>query len=454
MPLTDKETNKKLHPSRPISPWTMVGMLAALGLVASSVEMIVIAADTSGVILDLQAPKPPFYYYAHGAAILAVIAAGLLAAIVGRLQVLGIGTRTAFLVLAVSAAGWAVATYSLDELFSRAIFGITGPFVWFTLIFLLAGTNRHAWALIDPVIRFLAYATSVLALWTVISSRGSFYYSSQLSEPTQYSIMLMWLGGWTLLSATRLHGWRLAVRAIPYFSLLLAAVFSQARSWTVLSVLLGLVFMIFRAREQRSVVATVRMVMVSFAAVLAIGLISYGIFLRSAVEGLRGRVDEDTRSSEYSAFFSTVPVSALIFGKGPNGTWYWPDAREDAQFADNGFIWMAFIGGLPTLLSYIVLVLWPGIRVLRLGPHGPDAAAALLLGFWALALMGLSTYTLPSVSMSSYLISLLAGRCHLILAERAALQAKESRKTAATRARLQDWQTAPAMRSGVLSEEL
>ncbi len=446
-------TDKKLYSSRPISAWTIVGMLAALGLAASWVEMIVVAANTSGVILDLEAPKPPLYYYTHGGAILAVMSAGLLAAAIGRMRILGIIGRIAFLVLTVSAAGWALATYGFDELFSRTIFGVTGPFVWFTLIFILAGANRQAWAVIDPVIRFLAYATSVLALWTVISSSGSFYYSSQLSKPTQYSILLMWLGGWTLLSATRMRGWRLAVRAIPYFSLLLVAIFSQARSWTVLSVLLGLVFMIYRAREQRSAIATVRTIALSAAAVLAIGLISYGIFLRSAVEGLQGRIDEDTRSREYAAFFSTVPATDLLLGKGPNGTWYWP-GFGDFQFADNGFIWMAFIGGLPTLLSYVALVIWPGFRVLRLDPHGPDAAAALLLVFWALALTGLSTYTLPSVSMSSYLISLCAGRCHLILAERAALHARESSKTAATRARLQSWQTAPAMRSGALSEEL
>jgi hypothetical protein len=443
-------TPKRSYPSRPISSWTFVATLAALGLGASWVENIVIAAESSNLILDLQTPKPPLYYYMHAAALLAVMAAGFLAALTGRLRVLGFGGRIAFLVLAVCAVGWAVASYTLEEMFSRTIFGPTGPFVWFALIFALAGTDRRVWAVIDPLIRILAYATSVLALWTLISSRGSVYYSGQFSKPTQYSILLMWLGGWTLLSATRLRGWRLAARAMPFFSLLLVAIYSQARSWTALTILLGVAFVILRAREQRSAMATVRMVVVTGVLVVTLGMITYDIFLKSALEGLAGRVQDDTRSGEYIAFFSAVPVSDLLLGRGPKGTWYWP-GFGDFQFADNGFIWMAFIGGLPTLFSYVALVIWPGVRALLMGPRGQDAAAVILLLFWALALVGLSTYTLPSVSMSSYLVSLWAGRCHLCLAERTYLHGKDWGSAMPSCSRLQYGQRVHAMRQNALS---
>ena len=431
---------KKSYPPSRISAWTVVGLLAGAALVASWVDMIVIAADSSDLVMDLHAPKSPLYYFVHAIAIMAVMAAGLLAAIVGRLRVVGIAGRIAFLALALSVILWTTVTYGVEELFSRAIFGPTGPFVWFTLIFVLAGTNRRAWEVIEPVIRFLAYGTSGLAIWTIVSSKGSAYFSNQLSKPTQYSILLMWLGGWTLLSATRLHGWRFAVRVIPYFSFLLIAIYSQARSWTVLAVLLGIVFVILRAREQRSLLSAARILGVSCALIAVVGGLTYGIFLRSALQGLAGRVDEDSRTGEYVAFFSDVRASDMLIGKGPNGTWYWPEAREDVQFADNGFIWMTFIGGLPTLLSYVVLMIWPAIRALRMDPHGPDAAAVVLLLFWAVALMGLSTYTAPSVSMSSYLISLCAGRCHLFVFEKAGLQRKRSLGSVSARTDLQGGQ--------------
>jgi hypothetical protein len=438
-------TAKRLFPSRPVVAWTDVTFLAAVGLLASWVDTILIANDSSNSVIDFQAPRPPFYYYVHGAALLAVMAAGLLAALKGRFRVLGFVGRIAFLALAVTAAGWAATSYTVEEMFSRTIFGVTGPFIWFTLIFVLVGTNRRVWTVIDPVIRVLAYATSVLALFAVISSKGSFYYSGQLSKYTQYSILLMWLSGWTLLSATRLRGWRLAVRAAPFFTMLLVAIYSQARSWTALTVLLGLVFVILRAREEGSALAGARMVVLSGVLIAAVGVITYDSVFRSALEGLAGRVHEDTRTGEYVAFFSAVPVSDLLLGRGPKGTWYQPGIGK-YQFFDNGFLWIAFIGGLPTLLSYVAIIVWPAVRMIQKNPRGQDAAAACLVLLWGLVLTGFGTYAGPSVTLSSYLVSLLAGRCYLGLAERTYYLGNKSSMAIFPRSRLQQWQRVRAMR--------
>jgi hypothetical protein len=436
---------KQVDLSRPISARSMVDLLAAVGIVASWVEMIVMPAGDSGLSIDLQAPRPPLYYYAHGVALLAVMAAGLLAAASGRLRVLGRGGRFSLLVLTVSAAGWAAVSYSIEELFSRSIFGPAGPFVWFTLIFILVGANHHFWVLIDPLIRVLAYATSLLTFWMLVSARGSVYQPGQFSKPTEYCILLMWLGGWVLLSATRLRGWQMAVRTIPFFSLFLVAIFGQARSWTLLTVLLGVVFVILRAREEGSALAGVKIILFALVILVGIGSITYRSFLGSGLEGLAGRAQEDTRSGEYAAFFSSVPLSELLLGKGPKGTWYWAGAGE-FQFADNGFIWMVFTGGLPTLVSYITLVLWPGVTALRAYPRGQAAAAVFLLSLWGLALMGLSTFTLPSLSLSSYLVSLWVGRCYLFLAERASLTGKDPPRDIVGRSPLPCWNRVPATR--------
>jgi len=393
--------------------------------VASWVQAVV-TAEGSNLTTDLQAPRPPVYYYAHGVALFAVMAAGLLAAWRRRLRIVSFSGRFAFLVLAASATAWAVAAYTVEELFSQVVFGATGPFVWFTLIFALVGTDRRVWSVIDPTIRLLAYATSVLALWT-LWREGSAYYSGHLSAQTQYSILLMWLGGWTLLSATRLRWGRLAVRALPFLTLLLSAIYSQARSWTALALLVGLVFVTLTARDKGSVLAGARLAIVAIVLTAVVGTLAYDSVLRAGVEGLAGRLHEDTRTGQYLEFFSAVPLSDLLLGRGPKGTWYWSGVG-DYQFFDNGFLWMAFIGGLPTLLSYLAIVIWPGIRALWAGSRGQDAAAVFLLLLWGLALTGLSTYTLPSVSISSYLASLWAGRCHLILAERVSLQPSPVRR--------------------------
>jgi hypothetical protein len=82
-----------------------------------------------------------------------------------------------------------------------------------------------------------------------------------------------------------------------------------------------------------------------------------------------------------------------------------------------------------TLLCYVPIVVWPAIRAIRLNPRGADGAAVCLVLLWGLALTGLSTYTLPSTTFSSLLISLWAGRCHLLLAENAHWKFARARTT-------------------------
>ena len=124
---------------------------------------------------------------------------------------------------------------------------------------------------------------------------------------------------------------------------------------------------------------------------------------------------EDTRTEQYEEFFAQVPLSDLILGRGPNGVWYF--AGNEYQYFDNSFLWMAFLGGLPLLISYLVLIIVPGFRAFFRGAKDDDAAASALLILWAIACLGVSTYSHPSLTPYSYFLCLLAGRCHGYLAE-------------------------------------
>jgi len=404
----------EVFPPRP-QPSSGVGFLAAVGLAASWVAAVALAESAGPDFVINFEVRPPLFHPAHGLALLSVTAAGMLAALRGRFRLLTIEGRIALVVSVAGAAVWAASSYTLEELLSPVIFGATGPFVWFTLVFVLVGTEHRVWVVIDPVIRLLAYATSGLALWTLVHSASSTYVAG-FTKHTQYSILLMWLGGWTLLSATRLRGWRLVARATPFVVLILTAIYSQARSWTILALLLGATFVFLRAREQGSTLGGARtVVMICVLAVVA-GAIASRTILSGTIEGFANRFDDDTRSMQYLDFFSVVPVSDLLLGRGPKGTWYWYGVG-DYQYFDNGLLWMLFVGGVPTLLSYVAIVVWPAIRAFRKNLRGQDAAAVCLVLFWGVALTGFSTYTLPSVAISSYLVSLWAGRCYLILAE-------------------------------------
>ena len=149
--------------------------------------------------------------------------------------------------------------------------------------------------------------------------------------------------------------------------------------------------------------------------IILLALLLYYEDTSNIISGLWGRALEDTRSRQYLDFFSQVPIADLLLGRGPTGTWIW--GGRDYQYFDNAYIWMALIGGLPILVSYFMVTIWPGIKAYILRAKGNDAAAAMYIMLIALAFTGLSTYLIPSLSPQIYLLYLMTGRCLAYLAE-------------------------------------
>jgi hypothetical protein len=400
-----------------IAALIVIGLASAWLASVSSVENSVSLVGSDGKPM-LELVKTPLYYGAHGLAICSVIAAGLLSSLYGRWSTISLGARLAFYVLILEALVWAAIAYTNDELLSSKIFGATGPFVWITLLFVVAGTDRSLWVYIDPAIRTLAYASSALAIRTLITTGYTPYHG--FTKYTFYTLSLIWLAGWTLLSATQIRGWRMLPRTLPFICLMPVAVCSQTRSLILLSCLLVILFVALRARERGSMAHAVP-VLISIsilgcgAAVLIHSIVPQT--MNASVSSLSARLQDDTRSGQYTDFFSTVPVSDLLLGRGPTGTWYWTGFGE-YQFFDNGYLWMLFIGGVPTLICYFRIVIWPAIRAVSIKPRGADGAAVCLAVLWGISLTGLSVFILPAVDITSYVISLFVGRCHLLLAER------------------------------------
>ena len=410
------------HASRRSALDALITVLVPLALVCAwiasvaSVETATVAVDADGHRTLIEA-KSAIYYAAHAVDISAVMDAGILAVICGRSRRLGIGARIGLYVIFAASIMWTIAAYQWTEVFSTQIFGGTGPFVWMTLLAVTASADYRVWTYLDRTIRWLAYASTALSVRALLEPGYGYFFG--YSKYIMCAVLLTWLGGWTLLTATHLTGWRLLVRCLPAAVLLPVAIAAQARSWTAIAVLLFVAFVMLRARERGNLMSGVRSLalgLVIFAVVAAVFFAAAPRTLDQATAGLAARVSDDTRSQQYVDFFQNVPVTDLILGRGPKGTWFWPGYGE-YQYFDNGYLWTLFQGGIPMLASYIAILIWPGIRAARRMPSGMNAAAALLVLVWALCMTGVSTFVLPSVELASYVVSLFAGRCWLFLSE-------------------------------------
>jgi hypothetical protein len=405
----------------------LITLLAPLGLICACISA-VISVETAIVVVNadgrrsLMEAKPALYYAAHAAEIAAMMGAGILAVICGRSRTLGIGARIGLYVICTVSIVWALVAYRPEEILSTDIFGGTGPFVWLSLLVVAAGADRRIWLYVDRTILGLAYGATALSVRALLQPGYSYYLG--YSKFIMCATLLTWLGGWALLTATRLSGWRLLLRCIPAAALLPVAVAAQARSWSVIAVLLFAVFVVLRARERGDLLSGLRSLAVGLVIFAVLGALFYAAAPRTlgdAAAGLAARATDDTRSQQYVAFFNDVPVTALILGRGPKGVWRWPGFGE-YQYFDNGFLWTLFQGGVPMLSCYFAIILWPAVRTAFGKPAGDSAAAACMVLLWGLCMTGISTFILPSVGLSSYLVSLFAGRCWLFLAESRARQ--------------------------------
>jgi hypothetical protein len=397
-----------------IAALVVVGLVSAWIAAVSPIEQSIATPGPDGKLV-MEVVKGPLYYGTHGLSICCVTAAGLLSALDGRWCLLDLGTRVAFYVLLSETIIWADVSYTSGEILSSKIFGATGPFVWISVLLVVSGSDRRLWTYIEPTARVLAYASAVLGTRTLVTLKFTTYLGA--SRYTEYTILLLWFGGWTLLSATRLKGWRLLPRLVPVVCLIPIALCSQSRSLTIDSCLLVILFVLLRARENGSIIRAVPILIVICLVGIVAAFMIYSIIpqtVDASVDGLNARMTEDTRSGQYTDFFAVVPVTDLILGRGPTGTWYWP-SMGDYQFFDNGYLWMLFIGGVPTLGCYFMIVVWPAIRATGKKPRGEDAAAVSLTIIWGLCLTGLSVFTLPGVDVTNFLIVLFAGRCHSLL---------------------------------------
>lgn len=397
-----------------------LSILVVTGIVTEWLAWVIVAHTTGVASADIFAEprsKPFVYYILHAAGMFSVLGAGLLAFFRGYYQGLGTISRAAFWVLVCTSITWALVAYDLDDYISWQAMGSTGPFIWLTGVLVFAGMDRSIWKVLEPVIEIISYLTAALALFTIITTFGNLD-ERWFSAPVQYMVVLMWFGGWTFLTAGDSRGLRLFIRCVPFLVFVLTAIVTRTRSWFLMSILLLVVNLFFLKSEKSEDIDNRGRRLVSFIAVGTMVLI-IGYFLKDtlfvAFDAFLERGLEDTRTEQYSEFFSQVSVSDLLLGRGPQGTWFWQG--DDYQFFDNAYLWMAFIGGLPTLISYTILVIVPGLRAYFLGARGNDAAAAVLLILWGFACAGISTYISPSLSPYAYLIYLMAGRCLGFIAE-------------------------------------
>ena len=398
----------------------IVGLLGIFShdlLMASAYHVISTTHENAGDIVQANPDEFEFAPMCRRIAIYTGLIAGILVGIMymfsGGWAKIGQGARVAFVVMIFWMLIHSIVAYW--EVIPRPseLRGEKGLFMWVSCLVLFAGTDKNAWKISTRLVYIVSYVTAGIVLLNILCFK-------QFSSVVQaqwffrgYIGILLWTAPWVLLTVkdANISLARLLFLAFPFSVLVLVSLLGTGRSFLILIVIYSVILTIkfirlFRTRSL-AYIGTIACLLLYLA---GIAVYAANKQISSSFSLLAERFWTDTRTGQYAQFLSQVSVNELIVGKGPRATWNW-NGREYA-WIDGSYTLMAFNGGLPLVISYLVIMVLPAWRVLRKRPPWEYAAPAIVLLVWALCLTGLSTFTNPSVSIGHYILCIYAGWCY------------------------------------------
>lgn len=360
--------------------------------------------------------KTIYYYMTHGLSIFFVVISGLAALLNKNYRVMPSNSVIAFMIMQVFGFGWFISVYCFSELYTlKDAVGSTGFMVWLSTILVFSAVDPKAMRMIERKLPIIVYVT--LAIFILGILFNEYVRIPGASKELRLYLILWWFAAWFFLHERRNTFFWVMMRQVPYMILLLGSLYIQSRSWLLLTlalIVLRRMYIVDIYSPRMKVFMNIVNAIIAMIGFLGMVLF-FGDILIEASNGFIDRIFEDSRSNQYQYFFESVSPSDLILGLGPEATWYWP-GRGEYQFFDNGVLWMLFIGGMPIAFSYLYFIITPGfLAVRRLNYSKNDLSVATLIVLYLLMLLGLATYTSPSVSIQSFIMYMFVGNCYWLL---------------------------------------
>lgn len=306
--------------------------------------------------------------------------------------------------------------------FSNAeLVGPKGPVIWWSLLIIFVGYSRERWqTIVYPCIKIIVMVGTIEMVFRIFNL-AELFDRVEAQRTLRISIRLMlWTAPLIFLVPNKSKIGKLY--SVILLSLIaLSALITATRSWLIICsiYMLAWITCIFRKlrRPETKITFLLLLVVVLLPVVL---FLMYNIFETQIQNGgylLSSRIAFDSRTWQLKQFFMNVPFESLMIGTGPRGTWRM--GNRDYGYVDGVYLLLLFIGGLPLLISYMYIVVYPAIMCFfkkGFTLYGSLDFSCILVGtIWGIVMTGLGTYTAPELKLNHYMVLLCAGRCWSIL---------------------------------------
>lgn len=328
----------------------------------------------------------------------------------------GMGYKIAFGLMQVWMAILAILAFSTGPKVTLPEFcGTKGPLTWIACGFVFIGISPNGWQLAKKVFVVLSNVAAVVVIIKITLSGGI---ASTEQQAGRFFVGYIPLLIWTVPllfynpDTTGVSSFRNVLILFPLFVLYICSILSGNRSW-ILMMVLHTAIIAFKYGKIVLVRPRTSYVVLLFV-ILSVWAVSevYGEKFKGVASFLSDSWYVDTRTDQYRQFLSQVSFVDLSIGKGPRATWVWNGLEY--EWIDGQFTLLAFNGGFILLSTYMIIITLPAFQLLYKHPSWQYAAPAIVLVFWTLAMMGLSTFTSVKVSYEHTVICILAGRCYYL----------------------------------------
>ncbi|HWR52624.1 MAG TPA: hypothetical protein VN428_16050 [Bryobacteraceae bacterium] len=369
------------------------------------------AQATSNSIIPAEVLKTPLYYAAHAAQIALLVTGGVIALHYTNPRLIEPGYLSRFALFLGAGFLMTVRGYSLAELLSTKLVDSTGPFVCLISLLVFVGARRKNWRVLNKVLAIMAVLFSTLAMIAMAHVQGASRAEATMQMANVLNI-LYWPAAWLVLKKHARNSIGGRLRFFPIAIYALGSVFVQTRLNIVM--LFGLLLMYTYLQRKRRVpqspvwiIGIGLTVWVSLATAVFFSETRAFRKLEDAATAFSERLDEDTRTGQLQSFMESVGPSELVLGRGAMATWQW-GAVTWRGGTDIGYLTLLLYGGVPLLVTYILVHIRPSLAVLRRNPNDWQVTAAAIVLLWSLRMFS-SSY--PGMTLEYYPVLFCVGAC-------------------------------------------
>ncbi len=194
-----------------------------------------------------------------------------------------------------------------------------------------------------------------------------------------------------------------------FFLIFIFVLSTGSRSYLIIYSLFVIIKFKAQLQSKNGILAVVGIITLGIGAFFILSNSGLNKTMEGAFNILSERKGEDTRSDQLLDFLSQFDLNYLIQGVGPIKQWYWSGIGSWYSYLDNQILLIAWWAGLPTVVTYLVLLVKSLFVESEILFFEEIKATKLLIFLWILACFGFAIYVTLCSDAYYYFLSLLIG---------------------------------------------